>query len=146
MSHEPAAPHLVILAATLSILLAACLLAPSAPGDSLLLGGHALPTICLLRQTIGVPCPGCGLTRSLVAGVHADWAGSLAHHRLGLVVLGYLLLQSLTRLAWLGWPRLRIPLTGMCRALDLSLVPLLILLVLNWIPILIGVVGAMGSA
>jgi hypothetical protein len=61
---------------------------------------------------------------------------------MGLLVLGYLVLQSLARLAWLGMPRLRNRLDGMCRGLDRSLVPLLVLLVLNWIPTLVGVVGS----
>lgn len=138
MRREPVAPHLVILTATLSILAGALLLVPARPGDPLRVGGRALPNVCLLRQASGLPCPGCGLTRSLVAGVHADWAGSLAHHRLGLLVLGYLVLQSLTRLAWVGLPRLRDRLAVACKALDVSLVPLLLLLVLNWIPTLWG--------
>ena len=141
MTREPTAPHLVILAASSSILFAALLLIPARPGDPLRIGGNAVPNVCLLRQASGLPCPGCGLTRSLVAGVHADWAGSLAHHRMGLLVLGYLVLQSLARLAWLGMRRLRDRLTVLCRALDVSLVPLLLLLVLNWIPTLVGVFG-----
>jgi len=142
VTREPTAPHLVILAATLSILFAALLLIPAGPGDPLRIGGNAVPNVCLLRQASGVPCPGCGLTRSLVAGVHADWATSLAHHRMGLLILGYLIVQSLARLAWLGLPRLRDRLAVMCRALDVSLVPLLLLLVLNWIPTVVGVFGS----
>jgi hypothetical protein len=60
---------------------------------------------------------------------------------MGLLVLGYLVLQSLARLAWLGVRRLRERLAILCRALDVSLVPLLVLLVLNWIPTLVGVFG-----
>lgn len=140
MTREPTAPHLVILAASLSILLSALLLIPAEPGDSLRIGENALPNICLLRQTSGLPCPGCGLTRSLVSAAHADWARSLTHHRMGLLILGYLILQSLARIAWLGLPRLRERIAVTCRALDVSLVPLLLLLVLNWIPTLLDAI------
>jgi hypothetical protein len=61
---------------------------------------------------------------------------------MGLLILGYLIVQSLARLAWLGLPRLRDRLAVMCRALDVSLVPLLLLLVLNWIPTVVGVFGS----
>ncbi len=141
MTREPTTPHLVILAASLSILLAALFLIPAEPGESLRIGGSTLPNICLLRQTSGLPCPGCGLTRSLVSAVHADWARSLTHHRMGLLVLGYLILQSVARLAWLGLPRLRERTAVGCRALDLSLVPLLLLLVLNWIPTIVAAIS-----
>ena len=141
MTDEPAAPHVVILAACASIILFALLLRPAEPGELLHVSGNALPNVCLLKQASGLPCPGCGLTQSLVSGVHADWASSLAHHRLGFLVLGYLMLQSLARLAWLGLPRLRGRIAVMCRALDLSLVPLLLLLVLNWIPTIIGAIS-----
>ncbi len=142
MTREPTTPHLVILAASLSILLAALFLIPAEPGDSLRIGGNALPNVCLLKQTSGLPCPGCGLTRSLVSAVHADWARSLTHHRMGLLILGYLILQSIARIAWLGLPRLRERIAVTCRALDLSLVPLLVLMVLNWIPTLVGEIAA----
>ena len=142
MTREPTVPHLVILVASLSILLSALLLIPAESGDSLHIGGTALPDVCLLKQTTGLPCPGCGLTRSLVSAVHADWARSLPHHRMGLLILGYLMLQSLARLAWLGLPRLRERIAVTCRALDVSLVPLLLLLVLNWIPTLVGEIAA----
>ena len=140
MTQEPTTPHLVILAASLSIILSALLLTPAEPGDPLHIGGSALPNVCLFRQTSGLPCPGCGLTRSLVSAVHADWAGSSTHHRMGILVLGYLMLQSLARLAWLGLPRLRESIAVACRALDFSLVPLLLLLLLNWIPTLLAAI------
>jgi hypothetical protein len=60
---------------------------------------------------------------------------------MGLLVLAYLVLQSLARLAWLGMRRLRGRLAILCRALDVSLVPLMLLLMINWIPTLVGVFG-----
>jgi len=142
MTRESPAPHLVVLSASAMILLSALVLFPVEPGQSLRVGGLALPNVCLLRQTSGLPCPGCGLTRSLVSAVHADWAGSLAHHRLGLLVLGYLILQCMARLAWLGLDRVREPVSRACRALDMALVPILVLMVLNWIPTLVQAFGS----
>jgi hypothetical protein len=82
------------------------------------------------------------LTRSVVAAANADWAGSLSHHRIGILVLVYLLLQSLTRIAWLSLPSLREKLARYCRLLDLSLIPILILLFINWIPTILGELSA----
>lgn len=141
MTREPTAPHWVILAVTFAILFSTLLLVPAAPGGSLRIAGNPIPEVCLWKQASGLPCPGCGLSRSLVAAVHGDWATSLIYHRMGLVVLGYVFLQALARLAWLGLPSIRRRLTVTCRALDMSLVPLLILLVLNWIPTLLAAVG-----
>jgi hypothetical protein len=45
-----------------------------------------LPETCWSRSLLGIPCPGCGLTRSLVCLAHGDWRGSLAMHRLGIVM------------------------------------------------------------
>ena len=45
-----------------------------------------LPVLCPLRFLTGLPCPGCGMTRSLVALAHGDLAGSLFFHPLGPVV------------------------------------------------------------
>ncbi|HLE21464.1 MAG TPA: DUF2752 domain-containing protein [Vicinamibacteria bacterium] len=138
MTREPAAPHLVILAACGSILLFALLFRPVEPGDSLRIGGTPVPNVCIMKQVSGLPCPGCGLTRSLVAAANGEWARSLSHHRIGILILAYLVLQSVGRLAWLGLPRLREGIRVYCRLLDLGLVPMLLLLFLNWISTLLG--------
>jgi hypothetical protein len=46
------------------------------------LGG--LPAICPLKTLSGWPCPGCGLTRSLVLCAHGDWAQAFVFHPLGI--------------------------------------------------------------
>ena len=48
---------------------------------------EAGPSFCPFRLWSGLPCPGCGLTRSVVALAHGDLAGSLYFHPLGAAVL-----------------------------------------------------------
>jgi hypothetical protein len=60
------------------------------------------PGLCPLRATTGVPCPFCGMTRSVTAAVHGDLVHSLVLNPAGIVfvVLAVALL--------LGWRRRRI--------------------------------------
>ncbi len=139
---ESTAPHWVVLAACLAILLGALLLTPS--NGQLRLGPITLPGLCMLRETTGIPCPGCGLTRSLVAAVRGDWSSSFAFHRLGPVVFVYLILQAAYRAVWIGVPAARRVSRPPGRLLDLSLIPLAVLIFLNWIPTLMALVGRAG--
>ena len=34
--------------------------------------GHALPLLCALRETLGLPCPTCGLTRAVGMSLHGE--------------------------------------------------------------------------
>lgn len=56
------------------------------------------PVVCPFRLLTGLPCPGCGLTRSLVCLLHGDLASSIAFHPLGplvaLVLLGLILVEA----------------------------------------------------
>ncbi len=53
---------------------------------------ESLPTACLMRRMTGVPCPTCGVGRSLHALLHGDIPASLHYHPLLLpfLVLGLL--------------------------------------------------------
>jgi hypothetical protein len=42
-----------------------------------------LPVLCAFRRTTGLPCPGCGLTRSWSLAAHGDLSGALARHPFG---------------------------------------------------------------
>lgn len=54
--------------------------------------GHPLELGCAFRAHFGIPCPGCGFTRSLVLTVHGELASAWAIHPLGpLLVAGALL-------------------------------------------------------
>jgi hypothetical protein len=45
------------------------------------------PVICPFRRLTGLPCPGCGLTRSWVYLAHGWWRESLAAHPFGIVAV-----------------------------------------------------------
>ena len=133
--------HLVVLIVCGGILLSAALLTPS--NEDLKIGPLTLPSICMLKNTTGVPCPGCGLTRSIVAAVDGDWRESFTYHRLGPLVVGFLVLQLLYRLSWMGLPSWRTQLNRVGKLLDWALIPLMVLLLINWIPTLISTVRSL---
>lgn len=43
--------------------------------------------ICWLNSCTGLPCPGCGLTRSLSCGLRGMFAESWGYHPMGLLIL-----------------------------------------------------------
>jgi hypothetical protein len=53
----------------------------------------SVPHFCLCQSLVGLPCPGCGITRSLAAASRVDLASSLAIHPGGIAILVGLLLQ-----------------------------------------------------
>ena len=58
------------------------------------------PGLCPLRETTGVPCPFCGMTRSVVAAVHGDIVASLRFNPGGIVIL-LLAIVVVVRPSWL---------------------------------------------
>ncbi len=52
-------------------------------------------TVCLFRAFSGLPCPGCGLTRALIALLHGDPAAAFAYHPYSFVLLPLLGIMSL---------------------------------------------------
>lgn len=55
-------------------------------GDGVLVGGEPLGALCWLRELIGIGCPFCGMTRSMIALVHGDIVASLAFHPGGILI------------------------------------------------------------
>jgi hypothetical protein len=118
-----------LVAAIAAAVVAAALLPASPPGAPLVVGGHPLPTLCLMRSVLGVRCPGCGLTRSWIDLLHGHWRDSLAQHPFGAVALLYVLAQ----LGWLLSKRRRAAgSTRATRALDRAGLALLLLMAATW--------------
>lgn len=134
IDQEGFASHLVIFIICSGILFGALILSPAESGTShLSLGGFLLPDLCVFRGITGIPCPGCGLTRSISAAVHGNIEMSLAHHRLGLLTLAYIFFQLSFSLGFLLIPKWRPRILHYGKLLNRGLIPLVILFVLNWV-------------
>jgi hypothetical protein len=46
--------------------------------------------LCAFKQLTGLPCPGCGLTRSLCHAIRGDWSTSVSYHPAGVLLLAAL--------------------------------------------------------
>ena len=66
-----------------------------------------LPESCTSRIWLGVKCPGCGLTRSIIHMAEGDWRASWQTHRLGILVGLVIAFQVPYRLLSLRWPEYR---------------------------------------
>lgn len=67
------------------------------------LGGFGIP-MCAMRDVLGLPCPGCGLTRSFIHLAHGDPAGAAVMNPFGLLLFP---LAAGIALMTLAPPRLR---------------------------------------
>ena len=128
------ASHLVILIVCFGILAGALILEPPKSGSPYVrLCGVPLPDTCAFRGTTGLPCPGCGLLRSIVAAVHGDVAMSFTYHRLGLLTLVYIFLQFGYHLGFLVMPIKWTRIARFGQFLNKGIIVLGILFMLNWI-------------
>ena len=64
--------------------------------------GTGIP-LCWFKTWTGLPCPGCGLTRSLSCGVRGMFAESWHYHPFGLVILGFFLGAALVSICPPAW-------------------------------------------
>ncbi len=69
-----------------------------------------LPQTCFSRSWLGLKCPGCGLTRSIIHLAEGDWEASWRSHRLGILMALVIVFQIPYRL--LALRRLDRPLIG----------------------------------
>ena len=59
------------------------------------------PSLCPFKVLTGLPCPGCGLTRSAVAFLHGDPSTSLFYHPLGApIVIAAVIIGIVDAWAW----------------------------------------------
>lgn len=54
------------------------------------------PVVCPFRRLTGLPCPGCGLTRSWVYAAHGWWRESFASHPFGLLLMAAVVVLAVT--------------------------------------------------
>lgn len=95
-----------------AILLAAGLLRPGEGRTVLLpLIDRAVPETCTMQRSLGVDCPGCGLTRSFIHMARGNVRRAWGLHPIGVFLFIYVFLQlplAGSRLAgldhpWLNW-------------------------------------------
>jgi hypothetical protein len=109
------------------------LLSPPSPESPYLhFFGIPVPDTCSFKNLTGFPCPGCGLTRSIVAGLHGDFMASLSYHKLGLLTLVYVSLQFVFRLVVIVVPQFGERLFSVGKLLNRGMIPLAVLYILNW--------------
>ncbi|MFA9453899.1 MAG: DUF2752 domain-containing protein [Candidatus Aminicenantaceae bacterium] len=127
-------PHLVVLLICTAIIAAALMLSPAGPaGRHLHLFSFQIPPTCSFLDLTGLPCPGCGLTRSVVATVHGDLAGSWGFHRLGALTVLYILIQAVFRIGVLAFPLGTAAIFGTGAWLNRGIIVLAVLYGINWL-------------
>lgn len=99
------------------------------------LADYPLPETCMARGIFATPCPGCGLTRSIIHLTRSDWRASVATHRLGWLLAAAILFQFPYRLLALAYGDPPRPFLFLCRCFGHVLI---FLLLANWILTLLG--------
>ena len=131
-------PHLVVLSVCFLILLGSVLLTPGGSADEpLTIGSLPLPHTCIFKNLTGIPCPGCGLSRSIVEAAHGDLRQSFHYHNLGLLTLIYVLAQFIYRIGAIAVPGLTVRLLGPEKYINRGIIVLAGLFLLNWFLVLI---------
>jgi hypothetical protein len=77
-----------------------------------LLSPHAVdsgPVLCPFRRLTGLPCPGCGMTRSFVALGHGDVGSAFAFNRLGPLLMTVFVIAVVWKVVSLLSPRVEAP-------------------------------------
>lgn len=100
---------LILLLATGTLILAACLRIEQ--GSAVLLPGlsRALPEICTSKRLFGWSCPGCGLTRSFISLAHGEWLAAWQYNPAGPLFFALFAVQIPYRLGQLRRLRLGKP-------------------------------------
>jgi hypothetical protein len=124
--------HLTVLAGAIAVLVAGLLVDINADGGLALraLPSVPFPVVCPLRRFFGIPCPTCGVTRSVVDLLQGRPSESFAAHRLGALVLAAILFQLPYRTRCLTGRR---GLPHHPRLVQFVVASFVVLLVLNWL-------------
>ncbi len=135
-------PHFIVLFVCFSITAGSLVLKPPTNENPyLMLGRLPLPEVCTFRNLTGLPCPGCGLTRSLVAAAHGRVKASFAFHRLGILTLFYLCLQIFYRAAVISVAHQNKFLIRAGKILNKGIIILGLLFLINWVINLIHILS-----
>ena len=86
--------HWVLLALSLIVLVLAATL-QTAGGTRVVvpIAGFQIPELCYARRWLGLECPGCGLTRSLIAIMHGRLAEAWRFNPAGILIFGVIAFQ-----------------------------------------------------
>jgi heme A synthase len=124
--------HWTLLIAALVVVIVAALLVANSDGSLSPRSVPSLrfPVICPLRRFFGIPCPTCGMTRSVVHLVQGRPLDSFAAHRLGPLMLAIILFQIPYRI-WRLTGRPGLPISP--RLGKFAIVSFLLLLAVNWL-------------
>ncbi len=135
-------PHFIVLFICLSITAGSLVLKPPTNENPyLMLGRLPLPEVCTFHNLTGLPCPGCGLTRSLVAAAHGRFKTSFAFHRLGILTLLFICLQIVYRTAVIFMPQKKRRLIRTGKILNKGFLILCLLFLINWVTLLIQILS-----
>lgn len=127
-------PNLVIFIVCFGILSGCLILKPPInESPNVRIGNIPLPGFCTFRSLTGIPCPGCGLLRSMVSAMHGDVGSSMEYHKLGFVTIVYIFLQFLFRLGILLFPILGVRFSKVDSYLNRGIILLAVLFGINWI-------------
>jgi Protein of unknown function (DUF2752) len=79
----------------------------SADHDSVAFAGIPIDVACAFKQHFGIPCPGCGMTRSLILSLHGNVTDAADLNPAGPVAIAGLFYFSAAML-WLGFRQRRL--------------------------------------
>jgi hypothetical protein len=94
------------------------------------LRAYPLPPSCVSRSLLGLNCPGCGLTRSIIHLAEGDLLSSWRCHRLGMLMAAVLIFQIPYRLLALRRPETPLIPPRWLAAIGTALI---VLLLVNWL-------------
>ncbi len=94
--------------------------------------GLTTPEICLMKRSTGIPCPGCGLTRSWVLAAQGHPEASFHQHHLGLVLMAWVALEGSLRGVWLAFGRARALIDRVLPWVDRLAIPIAVAMLVNW--------------
>jgi hypothetical protein len=126
--------HLTLLLLSTTVLVAALLLRVEA-GEQVILRWFelTLPGSCTYRLLLGIPCPGCGLTRCFVSLAHGDWRAAWQYNAVGIPLFFLVVSQIPFRLGQLYRIHRQLPewRFGLWDSLPLGI--LIVLLMIQWL-------------